>query len=94
MIISSELVERAKLRAARRKDELRAAGQEHQRDGRREATPERAPRRAGDGARPARCLEEPRGVGFGFGFGFGFYTARDPLVAPAPPGPIRRARTQ
>ena len=28
----------------------------------------------------------------GFGFGFGFYTARDPLVAPAPPGPIRRAR--
>ena len=30
----------------------------------------------------------------GFGFGFGFYTARDPLVAPAPPGPIRRARTE
>ena len=28
------------------------------------------------------------------GFGFGFYTARDPLVAPAPPGPIRRARTE
>ena len=30
----------------------------------------------------------------GFGFGFGFYTARDPLVAPAPPGPIRWARTE
>ena len=27
-------------------------------------------------------------------FGFGFYTTRDPLVAPAPPGPIRRARTE
>ena len=28
------------------------------------------------------------------GLEFGFYTARDPLVAPAPPGPIRRARTE
>ena len=27
-----------------------------------------------------------RGLGAWFGFGFGFYTARDPLVAPAPPG--------
>jgi hypothetical protein len=33
------------------------------------------------------CIARP-------GFGFGFYTARDPLVAPAPPGPIRRARTE
>ena len=70
-----------KLRAARRKSELRAAGQEHQRDGRREATPERAPRRAGDGARPARCLEEPRGVGG---------RARDPQVPER--APQRRER--
>ena len=44
------------------------------------------------------CVEAGHpGTGFGL-FGFGFYTtrreSRDPLVGPAPPGPIRRARTE
>ena len=42
------------------------------------------------------CVEAGHpGTGFGlFGFGL-FYTARrEPLVAPAPPGPILRARTE
>ena len=41
------------------------------------------------------CLGHDHGANMGTGFGFGFYTARrDPLVAPAPPRPIRRARTE
>ena len=40
---------------------------------------------------PQPCPGLGRGRDVERGFGFGFYTARDPLVAPAPPGPIRES---